>query len=95
MFEKYEQWLIQNGYKEFTDSGKPSTVYDYSKRIGKICEREAFTIYELMSNIDSIVEKYDKGGSEEKFGLKSNSAYINALKRFKEFLEDWRIWDML
>ena len=83
MLKDFEQYLIQKGYRQFTDSDNPSTVYDYLKRINKICEREHLTIIELEKNIDSILSKYDRGGSEEYFGLKSHSSYINALRRFK------------
>lgn len=68
--------------------GKPSTAYDYSKsRIPKICERENITIDELAKKISVYVDKYDTFGDESEFGNKSNRAFINALKRFKEFVE--------
>ena len=39
MLEKFMKYLIQQGYSEYTPSGNPSTVYDYAKRIQKICHR--------------------------------------------------------
>ncbi|MBZ9730544.1 hypothetical protein LB467_12690 [Salegentibacter sp. JZCK2] len=85
MLENFKKYLIQKGYSEYTPSGNPSTVYDYIKRVNKICERENISIKQLSEQIDDYVIKYDTSGSEEKFGKKSHSAFINALRRFKEF----------
>lgn len=85
MLENFKHYLIQKGYSEYTPSGKPSTVYDYTKRINKICERERISIKQLADNIDVYIKKYDTLGSEEEFGRKSHNAFISALKRFKEF----------
>ena len=46
MKEQFCQFLINKGYKVVTPSGNPSTVYDYLKRIDKVCE------WELMDNWD-------------------------------------------
>lgn len=85
MLEKFKQYLIQQGYSEYTPSGHPSTVYDYGKRIEKICEREGISIKHLGDNIGVYVKKYDTFGSEEEFGKRSHNAFISALKRFEEF----------
>jgi len=85
MLVNFKQYLIQKGYSEYTPSGNPSTVYDYIKRINKICERERISTKQLADNIDDYVKKYDTFGSEEEFGKKSHSSFINALKRFKEY----------
>lgn len=87
MIEKFEEYLEKRGYSKFTPSGLPSTTYDYKKRISKICEREEIKIEQLAKNISDYVSKYDKFGSESEFGNKSNKAYINALKRFEEFVK--------
>jgi hypothetical protein len=87
MLDKFEKNLIKRGYSEVTPSGHSSTTYDYSKkRIPKICEREGISVEQLANNIKLYVEKYDDGGSESKFGKKSHDAFINALKRFEEFI---------
>lgn len=86
MLEDFRQYLIRKGYSETTPSGKPSTVYDYSNRIQKICERENTTFNQLASSISHYVQKYDEFGAEAEFGRKSHKAYINALKRFDEFV---------
>jgi hypothetical protein len=85
MLEKFKHYLIQQGYSEHTPSGHPSTVYDYAKRIEKICEREKISIEQLGDNIGVYVKKYDTFGSEEEFGKRSHNAFISALKRFEEF----------
>ena len=88
MLNKFQDYLISKGYSELTPKGKPSTAHDYSKsRIPKICEREKITIDELAQKISVYVVKYDTFGDESEFGNKSNRAFINALKRFEEFVE--------
>lgn len=85
MLEQFKDFLIKKGYSENTPSGNPSTVYDYVKRVERICNRENVATEHLAENIIYYVDKYDSLGSEADFGKKSHSAYINALKRFKEF----------
>ena len=85
MLEKFKRFLILNGYSEFTPSGHPSTVYDYTKRIEGICKRERISIHHLAENISFYVERYDTNGSEEDFGRRSHNAFISALKSFQEF----------
>lgn len=85
MLENFKQYLIEKGYSEFTPSGHPSTVYDYKKRILKICERESISIETLLDRIDFFVERYGPLGKEDEFGRKSYNAYISALRKFKDF----------
>lgn len=85
MLENFRRYLVQQGYSEYTPSGNPSTVYDYLKRIEKICERERISIKQLSDNIGYYVKKYGTFGSEEDFGKRSHNAFISALKRFEEF----------
>ena len=87
MLENFKIYLIKQGYSESTPSGKPSTVYDYGKRIERICEREGISINQLADNIDVYVKKYDTFGSEVEFGKRSHNSYISALKRFEEFMK--------
>ncbi len=87
MLENFKRYLIQQGYSEFTPSGNPSTVYDYAKRVQKICERENISFSKLADNIDFYVKRYDSFGDEADFGKKSHNAYISALKKFKEFIK--------
>jgi len=91
ILDKFEKYLAERGYKQITSSGLPSTTYDYAKsRIPKICERERISVEQLASNIKHYVKKYGVGGSESNFGKKSHNAFINALKRFEEFVYSTR-----
>ena len=64
-----------------------STMYDYAKvRIPHILLREDICINYLMENIHLFVYKYDSYGKEADYGNRSNRAYINALKRFKQYV---------
>lgn len=87
MLENFKSYLIKQGYSEYTPSGNPSTVYDYVKRVQRIYEREGISLRKLADNIDFYVSKYDTFGDEADFGKKSHNAYINALKRFEEFIK--------
>lgn len=86
MLEKFVIYLIYQGYQEYTPSGHPSTAYDYSRRVLKVCEREGISLESLKENIALYIDKYDTFGSEAEFGSKSHRAVINALKRFGEFV---------
>lgn len=84
----FEKYLEDKGYSKLTPSGKPSTTHDYSqRRIPAIISREAISINRLIRDISLVVSKYDSSGSESDYGNKSNRAYINALKRFEEFIQ--------
>lgn len=80
-------YLINAGYKTETDSGYDSTVYSYAKAAESVIKEEGVTWLDLESNIADIIDRYDVGGAREDFGAKSNKTVINALKRFKEFVE--------
>ena len=82
----FEQYLIEQGYAIETDSGNPSTVYSYLNAVESIRVDEGISWDTLKTNISAIVPQYDVGGSKELVGAKSNKTYINALKRFAEFL---------
>ena len=82
----FEQYLIDQGYAIETDSGNPSTVYSYLNAVESIRVDEGISWDTLKTNISAIVPQYDVGGSKELVGAKSNKTYINALKRFAEFL---------
>ena len=86
MKKEFENYLILQGYSLTTPSGNPSTVYDYIKRIDKVCIWENCTWETLATNISNIVRVYDIGGLKENLGNLSHRAVINALKRFRDFL---------
>lgn len=83
----FKSYLIASGYKEYTNSGKPSTVYMYVEAIKDICGDEKINLSELVRKINSIIKKYDKDGEKEKKGAKSHDTVINALKAFKDFIK--------
>lgn len=90
MKHKFQDYLIKQGYSLTTPVGNPSTVYDYAKRIDKVCRLENLTWEGLACNIEEIVSLYDVGGSKEDLGKQSKSAVINALKRFSEFVIEYQ-----
>lgn len=87
MLNEFLKYMIDKGYKELTPSGNKSTAYDYTKKVEKICKDENITISTLVNDINKYIKEYDIGGIKEEEGKKSNSAVINALKRFKEFFD--------
>jgi site-specific recombinase XerD len=86
MKKQFEEYLINKGYKQTTPSGRPSTVYDYIKRIDKICEWENMTWEQLAGSIQKLLSIYDIGGKKEDQGKLSHNAVISALKRFYDFV---------
>ena len=82
----FEEYLVNAGYKEETDSGNPSTVFSYTNAIKKVLEEEGLSWHTLPSDIENIVPVYDIGGAKQHIGAKSNYTVINALKRFREFV---------
>lgn len=87
MKSKFTEYLIKNGYKQFTPKGYPSTAYDYPNRIEKVLYWEKMTWEELAENIDVIKSKYDINGEKSELGKKSHNAVISALRRFYEFCD--------
>lgn len=87
MKKRFEKYLIEQGYSLKTPSGNPSTIYDYQKRIDKVCEWEKCDWATLSQNITTVVTMYDIGGKKEDLGNLSHRAVINALKQFKKFVE--------
>lgn len=86
MLENFKDYLVEQGYSEFTPSGNPSTAYDYMKRVEKICDREGISIKKLADNISFYVDKYGPTGNEAEFGRKSHNAFISALRKFADFI---------
>lgn len=93
MLENFKKYLVKQGYSEFTPAGNPSTAYDYMKRVNKICTREAISLKHLADNITFYIEKYGPTGNDSEFGKKSNNAFINALRRFKAFIEVQKMYN--
>ena len=82
----FEEYLLNAGYCGYTATGNPSTVFSYIRAIKKVLDAEGLSWYTLQNNIENIVPIYDVGGTKQHIGAKSNCTFINALKRFKEFV---------
>lgn len=82
----FQDYLVECGYKLYTPSGLPSTVFEYRRAVSDIKSNEALSFSDFCNNIDSIIREYDIGGSKESLGKKKHSTWINALKRFREYL---------
>ena len=82
----FEEYLINAGYCEYTATGNPSTVFSYIHAIKKVLEEEGLSWHTLQRDIENIVPIYDIGGAKQHIGAKSNCTVINALKRFREFV---------
>ncbi len=87
MKKAFEEFLISEGYKKFTSSGKPSTVYDYVKRIDKVCEWENLNWQGLANNIKSVLPEYTENGTKAELGAKSHNAAKCALICFERFVK--------
>ena len=82
----FEEYLVNAGYCEYTATGNPSTVFSYIHAIKKGLEEEGLSWHTLQRDIENIVPIYDIGGTKQHIGAKSNCTVINALKRFREFV---------
>jgi hypothetical protein len=85
MLDRFKEYLVEKDYKSTTPSGNPSTVYDYAKRVQRVCNRENISERKLAEDISLYVEKYDINGQEAEYGKRSHNAVISALKRYEEF----------
>ncbi len=82
----FEDYLIKAGYKRESESGNRSTVDSYLKAVEAVRDEEGVTYSFLARNISAIASKYDIGGDKVDFGNKSNRTYINALRRFEDYV---------
>ena len=87
MKENFIEYLKRKGYKEYTQTGSPSTIYAYIKGIERVIKWEGLDDWtDVKNNIDHLCEIYGEGGTKEKLGQQSNNTIICALLRFREFL---------
>ena len=87
IYEKFKDYLVFCGYKEFTTKGSGSTAFNYPTRISYIVWYENYkSCIDVIKNIKCLLKEYDIGGLREEIGQKSHASVINALKRFNEFL---------
>lgn len=83
---EFLNYLIKQGYKEYTTAGMPSTALQYVSAVKEVASREWLSEASFKKEIKEIISKYDFGGKEEVYGMKGHRTVINALKRFREFL---------
>jgi hypothetical protein len=86
--KQFYDYLVAHGKKEYTASGRRSTVYSYCNRINKNCERESMTWEQLAESIETVLPQYDVGGAEEDYGMSSSKTPINALWSFADFVKE-------
>ena len=86
MLKEFYDYLVSQGFSEYTKSWRKSTVYSYCNRIELVCKNENITLAELTKDIHFIVSKYDYGGEYEAIGMRSSKTCINALKAFEDFI---------
>ncbi len=82
----YKNYMVRQGYKEYTPAGNPSTVYSYSNAVENVRQSENLSWNELVEQIENLVALYGPGGSKEEEGRKSKSTVINALRAFMNFV---------
>lgn len=87
MVKEFATYLVGRGYKLTTPSGAFSTVYSYIKAIDDVCGWEGLNWETLAERIVEIAPRYNVGGPKEDLGNKSHRTVINALLRFKEFVQ--------
>lgn len=86
MLNKFREYLISKGFKEYSANLSPSTCQDYPYRLRKLIEKENITIEQLSTNINKYIELYGKSGEKWSVGRRSHESYINALKHFRKFI---------
>ena len=84
---EFTNYLKSLGLSEITPSGHKSTIYDYHKRVNKVCVDENLTWLQLGENICFYTTLYGEGGEKEAFGIQSNRAVISALTKYEKFVE--------
>ena len=85
--EKFMDWLKREDYKDWTESGYPSTIFQYIRSIESVMKKEAIeTFSDLTQHIQLLIRKYGPYGPMKEYGSTGHNTVINALKRFMDFL---------
>lgn len=66
---------------------KPKVVFGYARAVEKVLEEERMSIEEFNRRINEICCLYDIGGAKESLGERGHRTVINALKRYREFID--------
>lgn len=85
---EFKNYLIEQGYSEFTKSGHRSTVYVYAFRVQRVCRAEQLTVKTLADKIDTIIPDYTANGIKWELGRLSHESVINALKALNRFIKE-------
>ena len=85
-WDGFQNYLVQNNYRLYTPSGNPSTVFEYITAVSKVLTIESLNLIDFCMKITSIIKEYDEGGSKEALGRTKHNTWINALKRFSEYI---------
>lgn len=84
ILDEFKEYLVKRALKEYEDG----TARNYKSGIRTICKRENINTAKMLINrIDELEQKYGETGSEAAFGKKSHNSYINAVRRFNEFVK--------
>lgn len=88
----FQNWLIKQGCRERTDKGRPSTVYEYCKRIDRLCDK-LYGCYStdkweaLAVNIGKTLISYYECSNKEyyidQYNAKDALLYFNDIKHRK------------
>lgn len=90
MLKLYKNWLIQKGYSTSTQNNKPSTVYDYTTSIIRVCNWESKTIEQLAESISTILSQYTIGEHSVRGRMKSRAIRCSIVA-FNKFLVETQV----
>ncbi len=85
MQNTFKNWLVMQGFKEFSANGDRSTAYDYSRRVDLVRKAEGLTWNELVAQIDDILPLYLSNGKKATDGRISHESVLNAMRQFHRF----------
>lgn len=86
MLNKFREYLIGKGFKEYSANSNPSTIEDYCWRISKIIEKEGISLEKLSADIAKYLELYGPKGEKWTTGRRSHHSYFQALRHFRKFI---------
>lgn len=90
--EEFKNWLIEQGYKEKTKSGLPSTIHDYLQTLDRLYWHETHMNYEtLVGSVFSILPNYQ---GKTKTALHKYNAFLFEMN-LSSVLEQERKKDLL
>ena len=83
----FEYFLLKKEYSELSEKGNESTVYDYSKRVMRICKQEGFaSLDEFLPSLKDLITEIDNGVDKTKKGTLIDKNDKSALRKFYEFI---------